>query len=66
MTFSISDTELSTPQPEQLDHTEEFVGNLNRKTFYVNNPQKEGNQLAIFSFAFSIKFSLSAQKPTTI
>ena len=36
---------------ERLDHTEEFVGNLNRKTFYVNNPQKEGNQLAIFSFA---------------
>ena len=39
---------------ERLDHTEEFVGNLNRKTFYVNNPQKEGNQLAIFSFAKDI------------
>ena len=36
---------------ERLYNTEEFVGNLNRKTFYVNNPQKEGNQLAIFSFA---------------
>ena len=35
---------------ERLDHTEEFVGNLNRKTFYVEEPQKEGNQLVILSF----------------
>ena len=35
---------------ERLDSTEEFVGDLTRKTFYVENPQKEGNQLAILSF----------------
>ncbi len=35
---------------ERLDHTEELVGNLNRKTFYVEEPQKEGNQLVILSF----------------
>ena len=36
---------------ERLDHTEEFRGNLNKKTFYVDNPQKDGNQLVILSFA---------------
>ena len=35
---------------ERLDSTEEFVGDLTKKTFYVENPQKEGNQLAILSF----------------
>ncbi len=35
---------------ERLDHTEEIVGNLNRKTFYVEEPQKDGNQLVILSF----------------
>lgn len=35
---------------ERLEHTEEIVGNYNKKTFYVNNPQKEGNQLVILSF----------------
>ena len=35
---------------ERLDHTEEIVGNLNKKTFYVEEPQKEGNQLVILSF----------------
>ena len=35
---------------ERLDSTEELVGDLTRKTFYVDNPQKEGNQLAILSF----------------
>ena len=35
---------------ERLEHTEEIVGNLNRKTFYVEEPQKEGNQLVILSF----------------
>lgn len=35
---------------ERLEHTEELVGNLNRKTFYVEEPQKEGNQLVIMSF----------------
>ena len=35
---------------ERLDHTEEIVGNYNRKTFYVDEPQKEGNQLVILSF----------------
>lgn len=35
---------------ERLEHTEELVGNLNRKTFYVEEPQKNGNQLVILSF----------------
>ncbi len=35
---------------ERLEHTEEIVGNLNRKTFYVEEPQKDGNQLVILSF----------------
>ena len=35
---------------ERLQHTEEIVGNLNKKTFFVENPQKDGNQLAILSF----------------
>lgn len=35
---------------ERLEHTEEIVGNYNRKTFYVDEPQKEGNQLIILSF----------------
>lgn len=35
---------------ERLDHTEEIVGNLNRRTFYVEEPQKDGNQLVILSF----------------
>ena len=36
---------------ERLDHTEELRGDLNKKTFYVDNPQKDGNQLVILSFA---------------
>ena len=35
---------------ERLEHTEEIVGNYNKKTFYVENPQKDGNQLIILSF----------------
>lgn len=35
---------------ERLEHTEELVGNLNKKTFYVDEPQREGNQLVILSF----------------
>ncbi len=35
---------------ERLDFTEELVGNLNRKTFYVEEPKKESNQLVILSF----------------
>ena len=35
---------------ERLDHTEELVGKRNKKTFYVEEPQKEGNQLVILSF----------------
>lgn len=36
---------------ERLEHTEELVGNYNKKTFFVDEPQKEGNQLIILSFA---------------
>lgn len=36
---------------ERLDHTEELVGAYNRRTFYVRDPQKEGNQIVIMSFA---------------
>ena len=35
---------------ERLNHTEELVGNYNKKTFFVDEPQKEGNQLVILSF----------------
>lgn len=35
---------------ERLDHTEEIVGKFNKKTFYVDNLKKEGNQLVILSF----------------
>jgi len=35
---------------ERLEHTEEFVGKLSRRTFYVEEPQKDGNQLIILSF----------------
>mgnify|MGYP004528438511 FL=1 len=36
---------------ERLNYTEELRGELSRKTFYVEDPQKEGNQLVILSFA---------------
>ena len=36
---------------ERLENSEELVGDLSKKTFYVEDPRKEGNQLAIFSFA---------------
>ena len=35
---------------ERLDFTEEIRGETRRKTFYVDEPQAEGNQLVIFSF----------------
>ncbi len=35
---------------ERLEYTEELVGDFNRKTFYVDKPKKEGNQLVILSF----------------
>ena len=35
---------------ERLDFTEEIVGKYNKKTFYVENSQKDGNQLIILSF----------------
>lgn len=36
---------------ERLRSTEQIVGDLKRKTFYVDDPQESGNQLIIFSFA---------------
>ena len=36
---------------ERLPHTEELRGDLSKKTFYVDRPQKEGNELVILSFA---------------
>lgn len=35
---------------ERLDCSEEFVNNLNRKTFYVEEPRKSGNELIMLSF----------------
>ena len=35
---------------ERLDFTEEIRGEAIRKTFYVDEPQQEGNQLVILSF----------------
>ena len=36
---------------ERLNSTEQIVGEMSKKTFYVEDPQKEGNRLVIFSFA---------------
>ena len=36
---------------ERLAHTDVLRGDSNKKTFYVDRPQKEGNQLVILSFA---------------
>lgn len=35
---------------ERLPHSEELKGELNKKTFYVEEPQRSGNQLIILSF----------------
>lgn len=35
---------------ERLDYTEELIGDRKRKTFYVNEPDPEGNSLVILSF----------------
>ena len=35
---------------ERLDYTEELRGDLKKKTFFVDDPQEEGNQLVILSF----------------
>ncbi len=35
---------------ERLEYTEELVGQNKKKTFYVDKPKKEGNQLVILSF----------------
>ena len=34
----------------RLEFTEELVGKYNKKTFYVEDPQDDGNQLIILSF----------------
>ena len=36
---------------ERLNSSEELVGELNKRTFYVEDPRKEGNQLVMMSFA---------------
>lgn len=36
---------------ERLHFTEQLVGDLIKRTFYVDDPQESGNQLIIFSFA---------------
>lgn len=36
---------------ERLNSTEQIVGDMSKKTFYVEDPQEEGNRLIIFSFA---------------
>lgn len=36
---------------ERLEFTEELVGDKKKKTFYVNEPRPEGNELVILSFA---------------
>ena len=35
---------------ERLNSSEELIGELNKKTFYVEDPRKEGNQLVMMSF----------------
>lgn len=36
---------------ERLDYTSELRGDLTRKTYFVDEPSPDGNQLIIFSFA---------------
>ena len=36
---------------ERLEYSEEIRGDLTKKTFYVEDPQEDGNQLVILSFA---------------
>ncbi len=36
---------------ERLEFTEELIGEKKKKTFYVNEPRPEGNELVILSFA---------------
>ena len=36
---------------ERLEYSEELRGDLKKKTFYVEDPQDDGNQLVILSFA---------------
>lgn len=36
---------------ERLEFTEELMGEKKKKTFYVNEPKPEGNELVILSFA---------------
>lgn len=36
---------------ERLEFTEELIGEKKKKTFYVNEPKPEGNELVILSFA---------------
>lgn len=36
---------------ERLNSTSQLVGDMTKKTFYVEDPQEEGNRLVIFSFA---------------
>ena len=36
---------------ERLDYTEEFIGAKKKKTFYVDNPEPDGNPLVIMSFS---------------
>ena len=35
---------------ERLESTEELVGDLNKKTYYVEEPRKHGNELVMLSF----------------
>lgn len=35
---------------QRLDYTEEYIGDRKRKTFYINEPNPEGNSLVILSF----------------
>ena len=36
---------------ERLDYTEELIGAKKKKTFYVDNPEPDGNPLVIMSFS---------------
>lgn len=49
-----TDKELAKTSPkytlERLEYTEELIGENKKKTFYVNEPEPEGNHLVILSF----------------
>lgn len=54
--YQINETEKSLQKDspkytlERLEYTQEFVGDKKKKTFFIDEPKEDGNELVIFSF----------------